>query len=356
MKLWRVVAGVLALGLVAAGVTPAWACACGGYLPDAQSRARAYGENALVRYGDGTEQITLSMAINGSSKKAAWIMPVPAAAKVELGETRLFDRLARITRPRVVVRKTYWPFRDLGVMGSGRDSAGAPMAGAGVNVLQEMRLGPFSVARLEGTSGTAVTDWLRTNGYVVPPSLAGNLTPYLTEKWEIVAVKLAPEEAGESLSGATPPLRLTFASDRIVYPMRLSKGATTAQTVTVYVAGAHRVEATKLPDPDVKPELLYAGRVEEADAVAIAADPSMTAPRYFLTAYSVTYRDPSRITDDFTFERAATDEEYQRVEYVTRNDGFWSTIGVLAGGVLLVGVGAAVLARILVRRSSTGRT
>ena len=355
MKVWRVVAGVLALGFVAAGVTPAWACACGGYLPDAESRARAYGENALVRYDDGTEQITLSMAINGSSKKAAWIMPVPAAAKVELGETGLFSRLDRMTRPKVVVRKTYWPFRDLGVMGSGRDGAGAPTAGAGVNVRQEMQLGPFSVARLEGTSGTAVTDWLRTNGYVVPSTLAANLTPYLTEKWEIVAVKLAPKQPGESMSGATPPLRLTFASDRIVYPMRLSKGATTAQTVTVYVAGAHRVDATKLPDADVKPELLYAGRVGEADAVAIAGDPTMTAPRYFLTAYSVIYRDPSRITDDFTFERAATDDEYQRVEYVTRNDGFWSTIGVLVGGVLLLGAGAAVLARILVRRSSTDR-
>jgi hypothetical protein len=323
MRFWRVVAGVLALGFVAAGVTPAWACACGGYLPDAESRARAYGENALVEYAGGTEQITLSMAINGSSKKAAWIMPVPAAAKVELGETRLFDRLAWRTRPKVVVHKTYWPFRDLGVMGDRGDSAGAPMAGAGVNVRQQMQVGPFSVARLEGTSGTAVTDWLRTNGYVVPPTLAGNLTPYLTEKWEIVAVKLAPKQPGESMSGATPPLRLTFASDRIVYPMRLSKGATTEQTVTVYVAAEHRVDATKLPDPDVTPELLYAGRVD---------DEALTAPADFLTAYSVTYRDPSRITDDFTFEQSATDDEYQRIEYVTRNEGWWSTIGVLAGG------------------------
>jgi len=54
MRLWRMVAGMLAVGFVAVGVTPAWACACGGYLPDAQSFARAYGENALVRYDDGT--------------------------------------------------------------------------------------------------------------------------------------------------------------------------------------------------------------------------------------------------------------------------------------------------------------
>lgn len=354
MRLWRFLAAVLALGFVAAGVTPAWACACGGYLPDAESQARAYGENALVKYSGGTEQITLSMAINGSSKKAAWIMPVPAAAKVELGETGLFDRLERITRPKVVVRKTYWPFRDLG-LGRGKGAGdGAPMAGAGVNVRQQMQLGPFSVARLEGTSGTAVTDWLRTNGYVVPATLAANLTPYLTEKWEIVAVKLAPRRDGETMSGATPPLRLTFASDRIVYPMRLSKGATTAQTVTVYVAGEHRVDATKLPDADVKPELLYAGRVEAGgmDATAIGGDPTATAPAYFVTAYSVTYRDPSRITDDFTFERSATDDEYQRITYVTRNEGEWSTIGVLAFGALLIGVAAAVIARILVRRSS----
>ena len=127
MRLWRVLAGMLAAGFIAAGVTPAWACACGGYLPDAQSRARAYGENALVQHDAGTEQITLSMAINGSSKKAAWIMPVPAAAKVELGDDDVFYRLDRMTRPKTVIRKTYWPFRDLGIMGSG-DAGAAVIA------------------------------------------------------------------------------------------------------------------------------------------------------------------------------------------------------------------------------------
>ncbi|MFG1622177.1 DUF2330 domain-containing protein [Kribbella sp. NPDC049227] len=346
MRLWRVLAGMLAAGFVAAGVTPAWACACGGYLPDAQSRARAYGENALVRHDAGTEQITLSMAINGSSKKAAWIMPVPAAAKVELGDTALFNRLDHLTRPKVVVRKTYWPFRDLGIMAGAGDTAGAAAPGSGVNVREQMVLGPFQVARLGGSTGSAVTDWLRTNGYVVPAGLAANLTPYLSENWEIVAVKLAPRTDGETMSGATPPLRLTFASDRIVYPMRLSKGASTAQTVTVYVASAHRVDATTLPDAGVQPELLYAGRVQ---------DDAMTAPTDFLTAYTVTYRDPSKITSDFTFGRATTDDEFQRIEYVTRNDGLLSTIGVLLGGVLLIGGGAAVVARVLVRRSSTGR-
>jgi hypothetical protein len=344
MKLWRMVAGILGFATVAAGITPAWACACGGYLPDAESRARAYGENALVRYDGRSEEIVLSMAVHGVSKKAAWIMPVPAAAEVSLGDRNTFFGLEAVTAPKVVTRKTYWPFRDLGIT-SGRDgSAGAaPRAPAGVDVRQQMTLGPFQVARLGGSSASAVTNWLRVNGYVVPATLATNLTPYITEKWEIVAVKLAPKETSGNLSGATPPLQLSFASSRIVYPMRLSKGATTAQTVSVYVASDHRVDASRLPDPSVQPKLLYAGRVTDR--------PELTGSHNYLTAFTVSYADPSRITDDFGFTQAANDDEFQRITYRTENDGWPSTLAIVLIGPLLIGVGAALLARRSVRKS-----
>lgn len=339
MKLWRFVAGVVVLAFVGLGVAPAWACACGGYLPDAESRARVFGENALVRFDGGQEEIVLSMEVQGQSKKAAWIMPVPAAAKVELGDADLFGRLQSMTRPKVVTRKTYWPFRDLGIFDGGPrsgDSAGAA-PGAGVSVREQMVLGPFEVARLTGTTGASVTDWLGENGYVVPAGLADNLTPYLSEKWEIVAVKLAPKDANDRMSGQTPPLRLTFASPRIVYPMRLSKGASTTQTVTVYVAAPYRVDASTVPDADVKPELLYAGRVSGESY------PQLAAPTSFLTAYSATYANPSRITDDFAFTQAATDEEFQRVRYVTENDGLLTTLAIVIGGPLLVAIAAALV-------------
>jgi hypothetical protein len=344
MKLWRLVAGVLVFVFVSAGISPAWACACGGYLPDTESKARVYGENALVRYENGREEIVLSMSVRGQSRKAAWIMPVPAAAKVELGDENLFYRLQSMTRPKVVTRKTYWPFRDVRLGGRG-DGAGAPAAGAGVNVREQMRLGPFEIARLGGSSATAVTGWLRTNGYAVPDSLAGNLTPYLTEKWEIVAVKLAPKDDGTAMTGSTPPLRLSFASPKIVYPMRLSKGATTTQTVTVYVVAPYRVDTSKLPDPAVKPELLYAGRVENE------SQPQLAGPKSFLTAYSVRYDEPGRITDDFEFTQAANDDEFQRVTYVTVNEGRWTTIAVVVTGLLLLGIIAALIARRVVRTS-----
>ena len=39
---------------------------------------------------------------------------------------------------------------------------------------------------------------------------------------------------------------------------------------------------------------------------------ALTTPATFLTAYTATYSEPGRITDDFTFAPAATDAEYQR--------------------------------------------
>ncbi|MGC4938308.1 DUF2330 domain-containing protein [Kribbella sp. DT2] len=336
MKTWRVVAGILAVGLLLGGITPAWACACGGYLADAESRARANGEHALVSFDGTTEEIVLSMAIQGSSKKAAWIMPVPAAAQVTLGESSTFEDLDRITRPKVVERTTYWPFKDLGIFdGRSGDSAGAA-PGAGVDVREQMVLGPFQVVRLGGSSAADVTEWLRTNGYAVPETLGDNLTPYLVEKWEIVAVKLAPRQADGSLDGETPPLKLSFASKRIVYPMRLSKGATTSQAVTVYVAAPYRVDAKTVPDASLTPELLYAGRVDNG---------RLEAPANYLTAYSSYFAQPGRITSDYEFTTAATDDAFQRTTYVTHNESLWSTLGVIVLGLLLLGGGAAVVAR-----------
>lgn len=333
---WRVVAGMV-LAVVGLGVvSPAWACGCGGYMPEAGSgsaaeRARVYGERALVRFENGREEITLAMAVRGTSKKAAWIMPVPSEARVELGDPDLFGDLAMATRPRTVYRTTYWPFRGFLKELQGRgDGAGAPTAGS-VDVRQRMRLGPFEVARLGATDPAAVTAWLGTNGYVVPEGLAANLAPYVTEKWEIVAVRLAPEDGSNGLSGETPPLRLSFASDRIVYPMRLSKGATTPQTVTVYVASEHRVEPTVLPDPDVQPELVFAGRTEVAGSSS------------YLTAFSVRYAKPERITNDFTFAQAPTDDEFRQVVTITENNPVWTTLAILAL-IPLAGALAIVLA------------
>jgi hypothetical protein len=98
-----------------------------------------------------------------------------------------------------------------------------------------------------------------------------------------------------------------------------------------------------LPDPAVTLELRYAGRVQSDSYQELAA------PTSYLTAYSAFYSEPERISNDFQFARLTSDAEFQRVRYVDENGGLLSTIAFVLGVPLLVGLGAAVVARRLHR-------
>ncbi len=114
----------------------------------------------MVAWDGKTQDILMSFNVSGSSDKAAWVMPVPSAAKVSLGDTEVFDELARLTAPRVEYRDSWWPTFTWLLPGatSSLETAGAP--GGAVNVLGHQRIGPFDVTRLAANDSDRV-------GYVV---------------------------------------------------------------------------------------------------------------------------------------------------------------------------------------------
>jgi hypothetical protein len=251
-------------GLVSSVAAPAWACGCGAYIPD-RAGASVVDERAMVAWDGKTQDILMSFNVSGSSDKAAWIMPVPSAAQVSLGDTEVFEELGLLTAPRVEYRDSWWPTFTwlLPSAASSLESAGAP--GGAVNVLGRQRIGPFDVTRLAANDPTALATWLADKGFPRPDGLDANLAPYIADHWEIVAIQLAPAQAGESLSGDLQPLRLSFTSDKLVYPMRLSRSATTPQTVDLYDLADHRMDPTSVPVAGQKPSLEFAGNVERAD-------------------------------------------------------------------------------------------
>ena len=213
---------VLLLGALAFSVaSPAWACGCGAYVPD-NPGASVADERALIAWDGTTEDILMSLSVVGSSDKAAWVMPVPSAAHVTLEDPAVFEELGRLTAPRVEYRDSWWPtFPWLMWAGEAPDTAGAP--GGAVDVLGRQRLGPFDVTRLAANDPAALATWLTDNGFPHPDGLDQNLAPYVADGWEIVAIQLVPAKDGSPLTGDLQPLRLSFASDSVVYPMRLSR-------------------------------------------------------------------------------------------------------------------------------------
>jgi hypothetical protein len=336
---------LLLTGLTAGLASPAWACGCGAYIPDGPG-ASVVDERALLAWDGSAEDILMSFDVSGSSQAAAWVMPVPTAAQVTLGDAEAFDELARIAAPRVEYRDSWWP--TFGWLGDDAPlleaAAGAP-SGA-VNVLGSQRIGPFDVTRLASRDASALADWLATRGFPHPDGLNDNLAPYVADGWEIVAIRLAPADRGESLSGKLQPLRLSFASNTPVYPMRLSRSAQTPQSVDLFVLAKHRMDPTTVPVASAKPSLEFAGRLQRADLSPGLAE--YVEGDVFLTRWKNQISEPQLIDGDYVFEQSPSDTTYQQVIYRTREHGDVTGL-ILLAGVALVIVGAAI---VLVRRAS----
>ncbi|MFE9649700.1 DUF2330 domain-containing protein [Streptomyces sp. NPDC006365] len=337
-------------------ISPAYACGCGAMVVDDAMRVSVDQEVSAVRWDGRTEQIAMQLTVDGNAAEAAWIMPVPDRATVELGDSSLFDALGGEIRPEQRARHHFWPDSDDWPLdwltGHADDAGAAPQDPGSVGVVGRGRLGPFDLARLTATDPDALRDWLADNGFELPEALASELEPYVDAEWEYVAVRLAPEENGEVLTGNLDPLLLSFASDELVYPMRLSRLAKTPQSLGLYVLADHRMEPRSAIGGR-EPELLYAGKVVPKDAVRDFAGSG----DLFLTAYRQEFPEPDRINGDHELRRAEADTPYQRVTYyeggVTRVGGVPAWILTVAGFLALVA--PAVLFRVRRARSTPRR-
>ena len=332
--------GLLVLLLFTA--RPAEACGCGVYIPH-EGEGNVVQERALIRWDGETEDIVMALSVQGSSEEAAWILPVPSEATVQLGDAKLFDTLQELTKPRVEQRyRIEWPFSSLGAGAAPEGvGAGAPP----VLLLQQQTLGPFEVSTLAATDATALSGWLIDNGYNFPPELADVLEAYIEQEWFYVAIRLTPGTDGQQLTGELDPLWITFQSDEIVYPMRASALATGVLPVYLYVLADHRVEkAQTFGDVHVS----FADWVEPASLPTDSPFAPFVGRKLFLTKFEERIWDPGRVNDDFSFTFASQDEVYHdvEIEYVYDIAGVPIILLVLGGACLValaLGVGSIVL-------------
>lgn len=333
-------------------IAPAYACGCGAMVPGRQATMGVDRETSVVRWDGATEQIVMRFTVNGDAEEAAWIMPVPSRADVELGDPDLFSELDDVTAPEQRTRYYFWPRGDNWPFSSDDGLTSAePLPGAGapsVGVVGRERLGDFDVARLTATDPDALRDWLDTNGFDLPPDLATGLQPYVEREWEYVAVRLAPKEDGATLNGTLDPLRLSFESDRLIYPMRLSRLADQPQSLGLYVLADHRMEPRDAIGGDT-PQVRFAGRVSAAESPAVGALVGADAGPAFLTAIDQYFPRPERIDADHELRATPADTPYRQIDYDDELRMFagvpaWlATVGGVFAVLILLVVGTAVL-------------
>ncbi|MFD4356117.1 DUF2330 domain-containing protein [Nocardia sp. NPDC058518] len=331
-------AGVL-LATGSGAVMPANACACGGVV-SGDSSARVNSESAVLGWDGRRETVLMRLGMQFAGADAALIVPTPTPATVSAGNPDSLRELSRMTAPERVTEYDWFGSGSLG----GDTSGAAP--GSGPDVLGRVQLGPLEATTLRGGDLAGIREWLDTNGYQLRPEVSATLDPYLREGWSFVAMRLT---SAKSLSGALDPVLLTFDSDRLVYPMRMSAAATTPQSVHLYIFSDHRVARV---DPDTKPHTIT---TEFASPVGEPSDPdlkALAAGNNYLTELSIYIPDPATITSDFIFGPAAENvpvrDRIVSKEYV-------EILGLPAGYVLIVtglSVIGVIASAVLRRRSA----
>jgi len=280
----------------------ATASACGIYIPK-EGDGGVVQERALVRWLDGVEDVVLEMSVSGETQEAAWIFPVPAPAKVQLGDAAIFDVLEELTKPQIEEKVIY-----------GEGAVGGAPPGKGVTLLERQTLGPFDVSSLAATDADALRTWLDENGYTFSAGVGDVIQPYIDQEWYFVAIRLQLQDTAAPLTGALDPLWVTFPAETLVYPMRAAAMGSGSLPVFLYLLAEHRLKLSdsirfgedEISFADwVKPEQL-----EQASPLA----PFLT-QELFLTKHRIFIPDMQTVTQDFAFEFDSNDDTFRATEY-----------------------------------------
>jgi uncharacterized protein DUF2330 len=219
--------------------------------PSDRAEDQRVDEWSIVRFDGAREDITMRLESSAAFSQAALIMPVPAEAKFALGHDAVFDDMVEKTKPKVVVKKRHTLFGG-GGLGAGSSEDGARGGGAGaVQVVGAQDLGPLRIVTLRGDRAATVTTWLSDHGFEAPEGLEPLAQEYLDRGWLLVAARLRAA-GGEELQ-RLQPLIISFDSDAVVYPLRMSELGRPTQA-RVDVVAPEPLAARGWPNDDLPPQ------------------------------------------------------------------------------------------------------
>ena len=215
--------GLLALISAMSHTMPA--SACGGLFCQNIPVDQA-GEQILF-HEDG-EYVTAMVRIlyEGDAEDFSWVVPVPDTPKLKTGADTFFDELDNSTQPIFTLNRDGDGGCPFGASDAGSSTSGSPASSVstddaengGVNIEQELSVGPFEIQIVSSSNPNEMTTWLQDNNYDLSSRGEELITPYVNDGMKFVAVKL---RSGQS-SGSIQPLIMKYKSRKPMVPIRLT--------------------------------------------------------------------------------------------------------------------------------------
>jgi len=300
-------------------IFPAFALADGAPIPKPDYYVTETDQKAVIIEKDSKEVLILSITFKGDPKDFAWIIPTPTEPEVAKSYDDIFNGLAQIAQ----AKTSQEPLAEVSKLGLTQKEE------APVKVIKTQTIEYYDITTLSSTNAEALSSWLTQNGYQFPEKAASSLEDYINNKWFFVAVKIDPSKLSKTaeeqlVTGHATPLQLTFETEKLVYPLKISsiieqyEPKTTSTTTTptstenvanqvkpqveelvsisLYVLSDHKKEASQFTT-------LYANQVS-SDKIKAAATDSAGNPWYepktqkiYLTSLARTMK-PSEMTND----------------------------------------------------------
>jgi hypothetical protein len=155
-----------------------------------------------------------------------FLVPTPSEPELAESGNDAFPFLFKLTEPakKVVPRPS----------GFGCGCGGGELrtvTTAAVTVVQEKLVAGFRAVVLQADSADALVGWLKEHGYAFSPEIEAWAEPYVEAGWKITALKVAKEgsEAGKSVAASA--LRMSFKTDRPLFPYREPDSAAAAKAL-----------------------------------------------------------------------------------------------------------------------------
>jgi hypothetical protein len=180
-----------------------------------------------------TQHFIRQASFQSAADDFAFLVPTPSRPELDESGNAAFPYLQKLTEPEI--KRMARP-RSGGGCGCGEPLPGVNMdrslVAEKVAVLEEKRVAGFDAVVLSAESADDLINWLKEHGYEFSLAAEAWAKPYVEAGWMITALKVAKdEEAKENKGVAAAALRLTFQTDRPLFPYREPDSGAAAESL-----------------------------------------------------------------------------------------------------------------------------
>jgi hypothetical protein len=236
---------LLALPLLAVGPRPAESACC--YFAAKDKDILQPAQKAFLTWdaAEKVETFNVQPKFEGNAADFGMVIPTPAKPKLDEMPRDFFKELAVFTilEPMNIdkYKNIYLAKNKAGGGYSREDSKKGT-----VKVLEAGVVGSLDYKIIQASKADDLYEWLKDNKYSYSGDEA-TLDFYIKKGWFFSVMKIDPMQMKKrkdgSYEGEVTPTRFTFASDKLVYPLKITQISVKDQTEALfYVQAAHKVD------------------------------------------------------------------------------------------------------------------